>query len=82
MGDVEFGVEVPATVRAHPLSVGHTMTDPQTARELASEPLERLRQQLHPETFDRAERAGFSLCDGVVKELLSGRTPLSWEPEA
>lgn len=83
MGDVEFAVEVLATVHAHPLSVGHTMTDPQTARELASEPLERLRQQLDPEAFDRAERAGSSRSyDGLVKELLSGRTPRSWEPEA
>lgn len=71
MGDVELAVEVLATVLAHPLSGGHTITDPQTAAELASEPMERFRKQLSPETFDAAMQRGSTRpYEVVVKELL------------
>jgi predicted ATPase/class 3 adenylate cyclase len=72
LGDVEFAVEVLATVLAHPLSAGHTITDPQTAEELASDPMERLRQQLSQETFDMAvERGSKRPYEDLVKELLA-----------
>jgi hypothetical protein len=74
MGDVEFAVEVLSTVVAHPLSGGHTITDPQTAEELASEPMERFRPELSPETFDAAVQRGSERpYEGLVKELISQR---------
>jgi tetratricopeptide (TPR) repeat protein len=75
MGDVEFAVEVLATMLAHPLSSGHTMTDPQTAEELATEPMKRFCQQLSPETFDMAvQRCSTRPYEGLVKELLARTT--------
>ena len=72
MGDVEGAVELLSTVVSDPQSQGHTASDPRTATELASEPLERFRQELDPESFESARVRGSARSyDVALRDLLA-----------